>query len=322
MRYTNKLIAAIFFLLPCTGLAQENSPYKKATKHAFEYYEQKEYLRSAKEYSRAFAMPNNTGDATDRYNAACSWVLAGNKDSAYHHLYIAARELGYDEYIHLNIDTDLEAIRSDKRWSALNDLVKANKAKKEKGTNKELIAILDSVLILDQKDRRRSDILVEKYGRNSKEAVELWQRVNLLDSLNVITVTQIIDKYGWLGPEQIGFPGNQALFLVIQHADIKTQMKYLPVMKEAVQKGNARPSSLALLEDRTSLRNGGKQIYGSQIGQDADGTHYVLPLEDPENVDKRRESVGLGPLNEYTQHWGFNWDIEAYKKRISESKNK
>lgn len=36
-------------------------------------------------------------------------------------------------------------------------------------------------------------------------------------------------------------------------------------MREAVEKNNARASSLALLEDRVAMRKGGKQIYGSQI---------------------------------------------------------
>ncbi len=39
-------------------------------------------------------------------------------------------------------------------------------------------------------------------------------------------------------------------------------------MREAVKKGNANSSSLALLEDRVALRKGEKQIYGSQIGRD------------------------------------------------------
>jgi hypothetical protein len=90
------------------------------------------------------------------------------------------------------------------------------------------------------------------------------------------------------------------------------------MMREAVKNKKARASSLALLEDRVNLREGRKQIYGSQIGTFKDGKYYVQPLEDPDNVDKRRAEVGLGPLNEYTQHWHFNWDAAAYKKQLPE----
>ncbi len=34
---------------------------------------------------------------------------------------------------------------------------------------------------------------------------------------------------------------------------------------------------------------------------------------DPENVDKRRAEVGLGPLSEYVGHWDMTWDIEKHK---------
>jgi len=130
-------------------------------------------------------------------------------------------------------------------------------------------------------------------------------------------VTKIIDEHGWLGADIIGKQGNGALFLVIQHADLETQLKYLPIMREAVKKGNARGSSLALLEDRTALRQGKNQTYGSQIGTNSEtGKHYVLPLEDPDNVDKRRAEVGLGPIAEYTRRFEFEWDVEAYKKLL------
>lgn len=73
-----------------------------------------------------------------------------------------------------------------------------------------------------------------------------------------------LDERGWLGPDVIGQTGNSTLFLVIQHADLVTQEKYLPMMREAVTKGNAKGSSLALLEDRVLIRNGKQQRYGSQ----------------------------------------------------------
>ncbi len=43
------------------------------------------------------------------------------------------------------------------------------------------------------------------------------------DSLNLQKISQILDKYGWVGAEKVGEKANQTLFLVIQHADLKTQ---------------------------------------------------------------------------------------------------
>jgi hypothetical protein len=131
------------------------------------------------------------------------------------------------------------------------------------------------------------------------------------DSLNLPKVMDILDKHGWVGPAVVGQQGNITLFLVIQHADLKTQLKYLPMLREAVRKGDAQPSHLAMLEDRVALRQGKKQIYGSQVARDnTTGKYYVENLADPKNVDKRRAAVGLPPLAEYLKHWGIEWKVE------------
>ena len=91
------------------------------------------------------------------------------------------------------------------------------------------------------------------------------------------------------------------------------------MMKEAVAKGNANPGSLAFLIDRIEIREGRKQIYGSQIGiNPKDNTHYVLPLIDPDNVDQRRTEVGLGPISDYVKNWNLVWDVEKYKSELPE----
>lgn len=89
------------------------------------------------------------------------------------------------------------------------------------------------------------------------------------------------------------------------------------MMREAVKNGKAQGSSLALLEDRVAIGQGRRQIYGSQIGRDPEtNQYYVLPLEDPNNVDKRRAEVGLSTLAEYVMNWDIKWDVEQYKKDL------
>ena len=143
-------------------------------------------------------------------------------------------------------------------------------------------------------------ILKRKFGRNSKEMKMQWKKISDADNSNVKVVAKILDERGWLGADIVGDKGNQTLFLVIQHADIEIQEKYIPMFRDAVKKGNGRASSLALMEDRVALRRGGKQIYGSQVFTDnKTDKMYFGPIEDPENVDARRAEVGLQPLNDY-----------------------
>jgi len=195
--------------------------------------------------------------------------------------------------------------------------------KSDSKLNYELIVILDTIHTNDQKYREKMDEIAEKFGLQSNEMKELWNTIHVMDSINLITVKKIIDENGWLGSDVIGEQGNITLFLVIQHSDIKTQITYLPILRDAVKKNNAKPNHLALLEDRVAMNQGQKQIYGSQIGQDPKtGEYFIFPIEDPDNIDKRRAEVGLEPISEYLKNWNLNWDAKNHKAIIEEKEKK
>jgi len=170
---------------------------------------------------------------------------------------------------------------------------------------------------LDQRYRNQMEETIARFGSDSKESKALFKNMKTTDSLNLIQVEAIINKHGWLGSDKIGSQANTTLFMVIQHAELPAQIKYLPMMREAVKKGNARASSLALLEDRVALKQGKKQIYGSQISWNMKTNEsFVAPLEDPDNVDLRRAEVGLPSLQAYLAEMDMKWDVESYKKEL------
>jgi len=177
--------------------------------------------------------------------------------------------------------------------------------------------LLDSIHTEDQKYRAEIEEINEKYGWESEEMRNHWDKIRRTDSSNLVIVEEILGKYGWLSSEQIGSTANSTLFLVIQHSDQETQEKYLPIMRQVVKDGKARSQSLALLEDRIGLGKGELQVYGSQIGTDLEtGEMYVLPLIEPEKVNERRTEAGLGPIEDYISHWGLDWNVEEYKKKL------
>jgi len=278
-------------------------------------YEAKDFAASAKFYSSAFESLGWSGSILDRYNAACAWALANVPDSAFSELFhIAVRMTDFQDLDLITRDTDLVSLHADPRWDRVITEVKANKDLAEANLDRPLAHTLDSILDEDQRYRRQTDEVEKQYGRDSEEMKTLWRTIGRVDSTNLALVSKILNERGWLGPDIIGQNGNATLFLVIQHADIATQERYLPMMREAVAKGDANSADLALLEDRVALRQGKRQTYGSQIGRDKDtGEYYVSPLEDPDHVDERRASVGLGPLADYVSHWDIIWDVGAYK---------
>jgi len=315
-----KAILAFFGLLIFSStFGQDQEKYSALVKEADKFYENKDFLNSGKKYSEAFVALGDKGMVNDRYNAACSWALANKPDSAFVQLFIIAENGNYKNLGHITTDTDLNSIHNDERWNKVIEIVKSNKEKYEANLDKPLVAILDTIYQEDQKYRQQIKGIEEKYGSNSKKVKAHWKIIMKKDHLNLIKIQKILDERGWLGPDIVGDQGNMTLFLVIQHADLEIQEKYLPMMREAVSKGNAKAYDLALLEDRVALRKGGKQIYGSQIGMNQKtGEFYVLPLVDPDNVNKRRSEVGLGSIQDYISMWEMTWNVEEYKKKLPE----
>jgi hypothetical protein len=162
----------------------------------------------------------------------------------------------------------------------------------------ELTKQLDSILQIDQKDRSIIMSVRKEFGNKSDTIKKLMKIMTYNDSINLIKVTKILDQYGWLGSNVVGYNGNTALFLVIQHSNKNIMEKYFPMMKDAVKKGNAEPELFALLVDRIEMLNGRPQIYGSQM-QIIDGKRVLYKIIDEKNVNKRRAEVGLGSLEEY-----------------------
>jgi hypothetical protein len=143
----------------------------------------------------------------------------------------------------------------------------------------------------------------------SEKAAAMWKSQEEIDKRNLERLEEIVRQYGWPGKSLAGEDGEKAAFLIVQHGDLAHQEKYLPLLEEAGKKGEAPPSEVAMLKDRVLVREGRKQIYGTQLrsGPDTGGKLVLLPINDEEHVDERRKSVGLGPLAEYVKQFGLEY---------------
>jgi hypothetical protein len=83
-----------------------------------------------------------------------------------------------------------------------------------KAKRNELILQLDSILKIDQKYRPIVRNVRKVYGNESDTIKKLWKIIEFSDSMSLMKVTSILDKYGWLGPDVIGNDGNRALFFL------------------------------------------------------------------------------------------------------------
>jgi len=250
---------------------------------------------------------------SNTYNYACALSLDRQVDTAFHYLNIATAK---DSSVQALNDPDFYFLIENDKWKLLEDrLVNNVEAKFGKYENIELSKKLWNMKIKDQAFYYHIDVADKQLGRHSPIVAALWELKSKINDKNHKEITDIIDKHGWPKKSVVKGSAASTVFLIIQHSDIETQKKYLPMMREAADAGEASWSSLALLIDRTNLREGRKQVYGSQIHRDDDGSFYVKNLEEPEYVNQRRKEVGLGPIENYVKNWNIVWDVEQKEKK-------
>ncbi len=310
-----KKILAFLFIVMNISLMQSQT-YKEFVQKADSCYRAKEYKLSVGYYEKAFNIEQKK--ATDLYNASCSAALLKEDKKAFEWLNLAI-DNGYENITYLQNERDLNPLHVKKEWEeVINklqkklDIIEVNY---DKPVQKELLAIYED----DQEIRKDFMKIYTEKGSGHKLVDSIGKIMIYKDSLNLIKISKILDEKGWVGKDVVGAQANETLYLVIQHSPLQYQQKYLPMMREAVKKGNANSRNLAYLEDRIALREGKRQIYGSQIAINSiTGKSHISPLQDPDNVDKRRAEVGLGPIANYAKKNGLVWDVEAYKKELPE----
>ena len=256
---------ALIIFYTMIGVAQNtNLEYADLIRDGWKLCLEKNFAESAKLYEKAFKLSNKV-PLSDRYNASCIYALSGNKDMAFHHLFITANDLKWDDYNHLINDNDLNVLHSDERWEELKSIVMQNKERTEAHFDKDLVTVLDKIYFDDQSTRNQIRSMEEKYGRKSKEMDDFWNSLLKKDSINLIKVSKILDERGWPSKTLIGKRGTSTLFLVIQHANQEAQEKYLPLIEKAVADNNLPKRQYAMFYDRLLLRRGERQVYGTQL---------------------------------------------------------
>jgi hypothetical protein len=311
-----KKLIAFFFITMNIGVMQAQT-YKEWVRKADSCYAAKNYELSVSYYDKAFKIEKK--DFRDLYNAGCSASMAKENKKAFKWLNLSI-DNGYENIAHIKIDDDLKPLHSEKEWNKT--IEKLQKKLDVIGANYDKVLEKELAEIYTEDQEIRGEFMsVYRASKPDKKKIDsIGKIMQRKDSINLIKVMKILDERGWLGKNVVGTQGNQTLFLVIQHSDLKYQQKYLPMMREAVKNGNANPGNLAYLEDRVALREGKKQIYGSQSSKNKKTNKIcIAPMIDPDNVDKRRAEVGLGTMAEYAAKMNIEWNLEEYKKELAET---
>lgn len=120
-----------------------------------------------------------------------------------------------------------------------------------------------------------------------------------VDGLNRVAVDSLLQN-GW--PEGLSEQSNRTIWLIIDHADVEYQERYLPLIEQQAARGTISPSDYATLLDRVNVRRQRPQRFGTQTGykqRDDEVFTFVYPIEDIDALDSLRLSVGLDSMHLY-----------------------
>jgi len=154
---------------------------------------------------------------------------------------------------------------------------------------------------------------VEKEQQLRKLAIarkKVDSELEAVDRENRTWLASLVDERGWPGKTLVGVDGAHAAWLLVQHADSDRpfQKCCLRLMQET-RDGEVSSKDIAYLVDRVRVGEGSPQLYGTQLM--TVGCRMVLKdVEDPANLDSRREQAEMMPIEIYLLFAG-----DTYKHR-------
>jgi hypothetical protein len=124
-------------------------------------------------------------------------------------------------------------------------------------------------------------------------------RMEAVHRANAAQLREIIANHGWPGFSLVGERGTYAAWRIAQHSigEPAFMRQCRDLLRQASANGDAHPWQHAYIDDRIRVFEGLPQRYGTQL-RDGESGLEPAPLEDPENVEARRQELGLPPLSE------------------------
>lgn len=160
-------------------------------------------------------------------------------------------------------------------------------------------SLAKQIIDLKNQDLAMRDELIRQgqLGNGYHEDMEAMHRQNA-EILN-----GIMDTIGFPTLAKVGKAGNEAAWLIIQHAigHSSFMKKCAKLLEKAVEDQQASPIHLAYLTDRIAVYEGKPQLYGTQFDWDEHGAMSPQVYDDVEAVNHRRKRIGLNTLEEQTE---------------------
>lgn len=284
-------------MVPSWLAAQYNREYAQLTTKADSLFMAGDFEGANLAFGKALQLTEYV-QPVHLYNGACAAALVGDTETAFQRLF-GRLERQQDWYTdNIQNDEDLISLHTDERWSALTDSMMVRKRRIEANFDKPLRRKL---LMIEKTDQEVRMIYLATRNRQPHDSIaeaEALKEMQRVDKINQEQICKILDSRGLVGKDKVGNAVG-VFWTIIQHSDLATQKKYLPLFQEGAQKGDITKEGVAMLEDRINMNEGKPQRYGSQLIENELGKLVVYQLLDAEKVDDWRSEMGMEPLDDY-----------------------
>ncbi len=196
------------------------------------------------------------------------------------------------------------------KWQAFNDsgvlvknqyyekgkLIKTEYLDKTIKTNDSLIEVLN---VIDKEFANYNTALTDSMNANLKNPYkkQLFEKqLRYFDSLSFDRIANIIDVFGYPS-KAIAGESNSIPFYILSFAPVNIKEKYVNQLILAADRDDISWKSLAFFIDKIKVAKGEKQVYGTQGVYDRNYKFIMHPCIEPEQLNARRERVGLEKID-------------------------
>ncbi len=143
----------------------------------------------------------------------------------------------------------------------------------------------------DQELRGKHDQILQKH-----DWVEANRQVDfgVNDTLCRNVFDKIVEVVGFPDNKRFGFIADTTVFLLLAHAPTVYRIKYINEWEVAVKANSSNAGFFADIKDRTLIATKSWQLYATQYSQK---DSLLLPIKDLQNLNNRRASMGLPPMD-------------------------
>ncbi|MBC7775990.1 MAG: OmpA family protein [Phycisphaerae bacterium] len=234
-------------------------------------------------------------------------VFAGEKPEAFKLLNIWLNLVPDRKKILALFDPRLDALKSDPKWKAV--VIKKVRESYRTQQQPALSFALDSLGLEDQKCRLLNRYVenMQVYLADTDSTDRRWNVSYFSDTSYLCPIRDeahvqaLINLIGndWPKISEVGERPTKTAFLVVSHTgDTAIIVRYLPLLKQRCQAGEAEWIHFATLSDRMLVHRGLPQRYGTQYQPPSSASEKLrlFPLQNAAMVNEWRKELGLEPL--------------------------